>query len=422
MRMNKFLTILLASALLSISLGSGITALAEDETSSNAAEETSAAEASSEESSSLLTQREAPILTLPEEYPQQFTYDSGVDIAYPEGGVKGIYVTAYSAAGEKMNELVNFINDTELNAMVIDIKDDYGNITFDLDSDHELIQENTLSNGSAEDIIAQMEENQIYPIARIVVFKDTVLANQRPDLSFKTSDGSVWQNGNGDAFVNPYSKEVWDYNIEVAKEAAKLGFKEIQFDYVRFPEGFENLSDDLTYDIGDYGDYGDDPIGQRVAAVTDFVEYANQELSPYGVDVSVDIFGYTATIPESRGIGQNFDQISENVDVISSMIYPSHWGNGYFNIPTPDTDPYGTVDAYMEVENERLAQLENPPISRPWLQDFTASYLGAGNYIPYGPAQVEAQIKALSDNGVNEYLLWDAGNTYTEGVDYTPGE
>jgi hypothetical protein len=263
-----------------------------------------------------------------------------------------------------------------------------------------------------------MEEKQIYPIARIVVFKDTVLANKKPELSYKDG-GKVWKNGRGESFVNPFLKEVWDYNVGIAIEAAKMGFQEIQFDYVRFPEGFEKRDKELEYSTGDYTDKEKDNVQKRVQAVTDFVEYAHEQLEPYGVKVSVDIFGYTATLPEAPGIGQNFSKISEHVDVISSMIYPSHW-TPYFGIAKPDLQPYELVTEYAKLENKKLAELNNPPISRPWLQDFTASWLGSGNYKVYGKAEIEAQIKALNDQGINEFLLWDAGNSYTEGVDYTP--
>ena len=267
-------------------------------------------------------------------------------------------------------------------------------------------------------MLEQLEEKQIYPIARVVVFKDTALAEKRPELSY-TSGGKVWKNGRGEAFVSPFMKEVWDYNVEIAIEAAKMGFKEIQFDYVRFPEGFETRADSLKYSFGDYENSKLDPIQRRVQAVTDFVAYAREQLKPYDVDVSVDIFGYSATLPEAPGIGQNFSKISENVDVISSMIYPSHW-TSYFGISKPDLEPYRLVAEYAKVENEKLSALENPPVSRPWLQDFTASWLGSGNYKRYGKAEVEAQIKALNDAGIDEFLLWNAGNSYTEGVDYTP--
>lgn len=360
-----------------------------------------------------------PLLTVPKKFPSQFAYDSGIDIAYPENGVKGVYLTAYSAgAPKRMAELSEFVTSSGLNAMVIDVKDDVGHLTTDVKSENELIKKSTKNYiADPESMMQNLEKNQIYPIARVVVFKDTVLAEAKPELSFKQADGSVWKNGNGDAFVNPFSKEVWDYNIEVAKQAAKMGFKEIQFDYVRFPEGFETQSDSLTYTRGEYTDSELDEVQQRVAAVTDFVKYAREELRPYGVEVSVDIFGYAATVPEAPGIGQNFSKISENVDVISSMIYPSHWGS-YFGIAKPDLEPYKLVQEYMKVENDLLGSLKTPPKSRPWLQDFTASYLGAGNYLNYGAPQVSDQIRALHEAGVDEFLLWDANNSYTTGVDY----
>lgn len=360
---------------------------------------------------------EEPVLSVPGEMPGAFVYDSGVDIPYPDDGVKGIYVSGYIAGSQRMDELIHYVNDSGLNSMVIDVKEDMGDIMMDLPLENEIAVENTHAFADPETLMAQMEENDIYPIARIVVFKDSRLAGAAPELSFQNPDGSTWQNGRGENFVNPFLEEVWDYNMEIAVEAAKLGFKEIQFDYVRFPEGFEFYGESLDYDLGEYD--GEEDAGEkRVDAVTDFVEYAYDELQPYGVDVSVDIFGYAATHGPAEGIGQDFSRISEEVDVISSMIYPSHWGPGSFGIDTPDTEPYEVIDQYIQAENEVLDALDDPPISRPWLQDFTASYLGAGNYLDYDVAEIEAQIQALKDNGVDEFLLWDASNQYTRGVNY----
>ncbi|WP_216828288.1 putative glycoside hydrolase [Alkalihalobacterium elongatum] len=348
----------------------------------------------------------------------RFVFDSGYTFEYPDA-VRGIYVTGNSAGGERMNSLIELIETTELNAMVIDIKDDHGYLTYkpEKNSPFYNISQNYIKD--TEDLMKTLEEKEIYPIARVVVFKDSILAEKKPELSFKTPDGKVWKNRRGEAFVNPFLKEVWDYNVAIAEKAAKMGFKEIQFDYVRFPEGFERRDDELKYSVGEYEGGDGDNIQKRVTAVADFVAYAREQLAPYDVDVSVDIFGYAATIPEAPGIGQNFSKISENVDVISSMIYPSHW-TSYFGIDKPDLYPYELVDAYAKVENELLGTLETPPVSRPWIQDFTASWLGAGNYKSYGKEEVEAQIRALKDNGINEYLLWNASNRYTPGVNYTP--
>lgn len=404
--MTYFKQTLAAAGLLLFLSGTTIASASETESSA----ETTAA-------TSTLTLRQGALLKTPtaKELPKKFFYDSGVEIAYPADGVKGIYVTAYSVGyEEKFTKLVDYVDSNDLNAMVIDIKDDMGVVTADFNSKDSHIQENTEEYiPDIKELMDLMEEKQIYPIARIVTFKDTLLANEQPDMSFTNSNGTVWKASNGESFINPFLKQTWDYAVNVGIEAAKVGFKEIQFDYVRFPEDFEVWGDTLNYDMGEYADLDMTDDEKRVQAITDFTAYAKEKLMPYGVDVSVDIFGYTASVIEASGIGQNFPQISENVDVISSMIYPSHWGTNYFGIYKPDLYPYELVAEYMKVENELLGTLETPPISRPWLQDFTASYLGSGFYQTYGKAQVDAQVQALYDAGVNEFLLWNALNNYT---------
>ncbi|WEK56296.1 MAG: putative glycoside hydrolase [Candidatus Cohnella colombiensis] len=325
--------------------------------------------------------------------------------------IKGIYVTAHSAGGEKLAKLIDLLDRTELNAMVIDLKDDLGNITYMTENTH--LQELGSPKRYIKDmekLITTLDEHEIYPIARIVVFKDTVLASTHPEWSFIQKDGSIWMNGNKDKFVNPYRQEVWEYNVEVAKEAAKFGFKEIQFDYVRFPEGFEKKADSLTYDTNELS---------RVDIVTGFVEYAKKELAPLGVRVSVDIFGYAAAVPAAEGIGQDFVKISNAVDVISPMVYPSHYTTGWYKQKDPDKAPYEIIKGSMLDTHTKLDPLgEDQPIIRPWIQDFTASWLGSGHYTKYGVTEVNAQIQALRDTGIDEYLLWNAKNNFTEGVNH----
>ncbi|WP_068619700.1 putative glycoside hydrolase [Paenibacillus tuaregi] len=325
--------------------------------------------------------------------------------------VKGIYVTAYSAGGSRMEQLLKLTDSTDLNAMVIDLKDDSGYITYPT-TNKELLKYGKPQSfiHDIHTLMDRLNQHKVYPIARVVVFKDTVLAKKHPELSFRKSDGTVWSNGKGDSFVNPYSKEVWEYNVAIAKEAAALGFKEIQFDYVRFPEGFEKRANSLKY-IKDGK--------SRVDAVSSFVEHARQELDPLGVRVSVDIFGYAASVPAAEGIGQDFVKISKNVNVISPMIYPSHYTAGWFGAKDPDKAPYQTIKGSIVDTHKKLDPLgEKKPLIRPWIQDFTASWLGSGHYAKYGKHEVEEQIRALKDMNVDEYLLWNANNRYTAGVTY----
>ncbi|WP_309120161.1 putative glycoside hydrolase [Paenibacillus sp.] len=323
--------------------------------------------------------------------------------------IRGVYATAHSAGGSRLETLLRLLDDTELNSLVIDVKDDYGYITYPT-QDPALLEIGTAKNiiRDPSALLSRLAEHEAYPIARIVVFKDSVLAEKRPDLSYVTPEGAVWKNGRGESFVNPYRKEVWEYNVQVAKEAAKLGFKEIQFDYVRFPEGFENKADVLAYHKDER---------KRIEVVADFVKYAREQLTPLGVRVSVDIFGYAASVPAAEGIGQDFELISKYVDVISPMVYPSHYSTGWFGSNVPDAAPYVTIDGAMKDTFKKLEPLGPfQPIVRPWIQDFTASWVKG--YIKYGKKEVEDQIRALKDNGIEEFMLWNAVNRYTEGVDY----
>lgn len=324
--------------------------------------------------------------------------------------IRGLFATAHSAGGSRLTDLLELIDNTELNSLVIDIKDDHGYITYETGNE-ELEKLGTTKKiiPDIEALMERLEQHDVYPIARIVVFKDTVLARQKPEWSFLRGDGSVWINNRKEAFVNPYIKDVWDYNIDVAKEAIKVGFKEIQFDYVRFPEGFENREAELKYDQIDHV--------SRVETVTDFVQYAREQLNPLGTRVSVDIFGYASSVPAASGIGQDFNEISTYVDVISPMIYPSHYGPDWFGSPVPDAAPYTTIYGATIDTHKKLEQIDQiKPIIRPWIQDFTASWIPG--YIKYGKKEVEEQIRALKDVGVDEFLLWNASNVYTEDVDY----
>ncbi|HZJ87204.1 MAG TPA: putative glycoside hydrolase, partial [Erysipelothrix sp.] len=287
---------------------------------------------------------EGKLLNEPLQYPKKFYYDSGIDIPYPTDGVKGLYLSAHGFANTTMRTRnFNLIKKTNLNSVVIDVKDDWGAVLFDFESDNPLVVENTRSVMNAKDALKMLEAEQIYPIARIVTFKDSSFAKKHPEHAFRKSDGTPWANNRGENFINPFKQEVWDYTIAVAVEAAKAGFKEIQFDYIRFAENFSYYEPNLSYEMGKYAGV-DKPISElRIQVINDFIEYSKQVLQPYGVKVGIDIFGYTATVVEDSDIGQNFLQMAERGDVVSSMIYPSHWGNGYFGLRVPDMEPYEVV-------------------------------------------------------------------------------
>ena len=338
---------------------------------------------------------------------------------YPKNGVKGIYFSTGTINDpEVYNRIVSLVEDTNLNAVVIDVKDDWGHVTVDFKTDNRDIQFANTKILNAKTLIDDLHSRGIYVIGRITSFKDTTICKLHPDWAFKRQDGSLWSNSRGETFINPFLKEVQDYNIEIARLAAKAGFDEIQFDYVRFAEGFETFSDQLIYSEGDYEK---EPISEgdkRVKAITSFVRRARETVQKYKIPISVDVFGYALQAGRADGIGQDFSEISNESDIMCSMIYPSHWGPMSFDLEKPDLEPYELVKRYLREEQDTFAKLDHKPLSRPWIQDFTASWIGDGNWMTYDKDAVQAQIDAIYESGQNEYLIWNATNTYTEGVDY----
>ena len=371
---------------------------------------------SEEETTQKLTLRTASLLKVPVNFPTESSYDTGITIPYPRDGVKGIYVQAFRAKGTELDRIVQYIDKTDANAVVIDVRDGYGKITMPLETDNQTIQNNTVNEiTDTKQLLKTLEKHQIYPIARIVSFGDHLVPYQNPDLTFRTQMGTFWENDEGESFLNPFLKENWEYIAEIAVGAAKAGFKDIQLDYVRFPLGFELIEKYLDYDLGDYSHYTDMDEA-RIAAVTDFVEYVRAKLKPYGVHLSADILAHAITASKIGGIGQKFTDIAEHVDVISPMIFPSHWVNGAFGVKEPDKQPYDIVSQYMKIENGYFKDLNPSPTSRPWIQAFTADYLGEGNYQLYTADVISQEIKALKEAGIKEYLLWNAASQYSTEI------
>ena len=252
--------------------------------------------------------------------------------------VKGIYVSAYVAGTEdRMDAIIEQIDATELNAVVIDVKDDQGRITFSMDSPtvNEIGAVQAFI-GDMPGLIAKLKEHGIYPIARVVAFRDPYLAEQKPEWSLHKADGSIYRDSQGLAWVNPYKKEVWDYLIEVARKAGEIGFEEIQFDYIRF--AVDSTMRDVVYDEADT--QGRD----KTQAIMEFITYAYDQLAAEGLFVSADVFGtIIGSQEDAASVGQDYSGMAEHLDYICPMIYPSHYGPGNFGIDYPDTQPYETV-------------------------------------------------------------------------------
>ena len=371
-----------------------------------------------EEVTQKLTLRTSSLLKVPVNFPTSSTYDSGINIPYPKEGVKGIYVQAFRAKGTELDKIIQYVDKTDINAVVVDVRDGYGKITMPLDTDNQLIQSNTVNEiTDTKQLLKTLEKHQIYPIARIVSFGDHLVPYQNPELTFRTQAGTVWNNNEGEAFLNPFLKENWEYIAEIAVGAAKSGFKDIQLDYVRFPLGFELVEKYLDYDLGDFSHYTDMDEA-RIAAITEFVEFVRERLKPYDVHLSADIIAHAITSKKIGGIGQKFTNIADHVDVISPMIFPSHWVKGIFGVKDPDKQPYDIVTEYMKIENSYVKELNPSPTSRPWIQAFTADFLGEGNFQLYTAEVISQEIKALKEAGIKEYLLWNAASQYSTEIDF----
>lgn len=312
--------------------------------------------------------------------------------------VRAVYLTGYSfGSDEKFADIMQFIQSKGLNAIVADVKDDDGRISWEMDLP--LAREIGATAPKVKDVRARlqaMREKNVYAIGRIVVFVDPVLAKARPAWAIRNGQ---WKDRRGLAWTNPYVEEVWRYNVNVAKEAAKAGFQEIQFDYVRFPE---HDIEGITHNVGQE---------KRVKAIADFLRYAKKELDPLGVFVSADVFGLTTTTVDDMKIGQDYAVLSDLVDYISPMVYPSHYGPGIFGLRDPEAAPKETV--YHSMVHGQWKTPSLPLLAhRPWIQDFSLR-------IPYGKAEVEAQLRGIAEAGIRSFMVWDPSNRYTRTVDYS---
>lgn len=333
--------------------------------------------------------------------------------------VKGIFVTGAMAGTDHMEDLISLVEQTELNAMVIDVKNDEGRVTFDMDVP--FLQEKGICKRYIRDIqtlVKKCKEKNIYLIARIVAFKDPYMEQVKPEWCVHNMDGSLFKDKNGMTWLDPHNQQVWEYLLDIAQEALHFGFDEIQFDYMRF-------STDSNMKYVDFEQPGED----RRQIITEFVKYASGKIHEAGGAVSADVYGVVIdNSGDQEIVGQDYLELSRYLDYISPMVYPSHYGPYNYNIPIPDAEPYRLVLAAMQSSRkvlagvpindgkEELASLE--PLEgvkarvRPWLQDFTATWVKG--HIPYGDDEIRAQIQAVYDAGYEEWILWNAANKYTD--------
>lgn len=319
--------------------------------------------------------------------------------------VKGIYVSGPVAGIARMDELISLVDQTELNALVIDIKNDEGRVTYKMQS------EQVLEIGSGiryipdiKELVAKCKEKNIYLIARIVAFRDPYLAEKKPEWAVHTADGGIFRDKNGMAWVNPYCRGVWDYLVEIASQAALEEFDEVQFDYIRF-----------STDIGEENiDYGPESEGvDKIQIITEFTQYLYEKLAPQGVYVAADVFGTVIDNETDQVIvGQDYAKMAQHLDYICPMVYPSHYHNGAYGISVPDAEPYRTINAAANASVQALAALPEDGRAkvRMWLQSFTAGWVPG--HISYGPQQIREQIQGAYDAGYDEWILWNASVSY----------
>ncbi len=315
--------------------------------------------------------------------------------------IKGLYITGWTAGSSHFDAFIKVAKETEINTFVIDVKDATGYISYQ--SNVPLSQRIHSSKSKIKNIqkvVSQCKENGIYPVARIVVFKDPVLARHRKDLVIRKTNGTIYYDRSGLPWVDPYSKTVWKYNVDVAIEAISMGFEEVQFDYVRFPA--VSSSAKLMYPHNKNHISKEDDIQA-------FLKYATGRIHKYGVKIEVDVFGLVLSAENDLGIGQKLEKIAAHADYVCPMVYPSHYWKGSYGIEDPDAHPYETISKCIKDGKKRLAVINSKCILIPYLQDFTL-------YHHYGVKKIQQEKKALYDNGVKQWFMWNAANVYTIGA------
>jgi hypothetical protein len=314
--------------------------------------------------------------------------------------VRGLYVNRFAAQSTKrMRQLIALADATEINAFVIDIKDEFG---INYKSADPVVQRNAGHAGSIADLrglLDTLKAHKILAIARIVTFKDSVTARVNPQWTIRKADGSVWRDKQGLTWVNPYHRELWDYNVRIAEEVVRLGFGEVQFDYIRFPEPYKSLPPQV---------FPDSKNLSKQEALAEFLTFARARIGKLGVRTTADVFGLVTSLSAPLEVGQQWESLSPHADVLLPMVYPSHYPHGAFNIAHPNAEPYKVVFAAISRARERDQKLgiKSPEHVRAWLQAFSLGQPA------YGPAEIRAQKQAVYDAGYDSWVLWHPGSKY----------
>ena len=312
--------------------------------------------------------------------------------------VKGLYQPlATLGSAEARNRMLDLARTTEINALVIDVKGDSGEV-------HPAVATPEAAGavwnpgGDLRAYLQELEAAGVYTIARVVCFRDSARVRQRPDLAVRLASGEPYRDQQGEAWVDASRPEAWDYILDIAVAAAELGFDEIQFDYVRFP----GVDGRIAYSPGA-------ATGEaRVAAIAGFLREASARFWPLGVPVSIDTFGLTTVTSSEQGLGQRIEDLAPYVDYLSPMVYPSTWSEGSLGQAYPAAAPAAVVRQSVRSAVERMAAFPHVRV-RPWLQDFH-DYGPRG--VTYGPAEVRGQIEASDAAGATGWLLWNPAGEY----------
>jgi hypothetical protein len=318
--------------------------------------------------------------------------------AYPV--IRGLYLNRFAAQSpRKMRHLLGIADTTEINGFVIDMKDEFG---LNYRSKNPQIARNAGGDrgyvGNVKALVDTVKAHGIVPIARIVAFKDPVAAQVNPDWTIRREDGSVWNDKEGLAWVNAFSKDVWEYNLAVAEELVDLGFEEIQWDYIRFPEPYRSLPKQVFPGA----------TISKPEALAEFLKLARERLHRKGVRSTADIFGLVTTVRGALEVGQWWEKISPHVDVVLPMVYPSHYPRGAFGIERPNAEPYKIIRIALDTarkRDEKLGITQGEHV-RPWIQAFS---LGQPKY---GPEEIKQQKQASYDAGYRGWVLWSPGSMY----------